>query len=251
MTFGRYVELYDSEPKLGVALLLGILGEEGFQQFNTELKNASPEEQQELIDEITDAGHWEEFAESIQIPDTPEGWKAARKHFESLPPEEQQALSKKGAFLCSFFFGSFFNILSLMVHGEKLTALVPQAIAGDDSAFMRAIQTDRMLLLHHPYFMERKLRAQNEGDKKFLLRLASREASPILNGKIQYPGLYMLFGLLESFQWLDDLKAKEILDICNDAGLDRQQNRINDVNYLSTRLREYRKWQKTIRLSRI
>ena len=55
----------------------------------------------------------------------------------------------------------------------------------------------------------------------------------------------MLFGILESFQWLNDLKHEEILDICDEAGLDRYQNRIEDVNYITKRLAEYRRWQKS------
>jgi len=41
----------------------------------------------------------------------------------------------------------------------------------------------------------------------------------------------------------------QILDMCDEAGLDRYQNRIEDANYLTQRLREYRQWQKTGSLS--
>ena len=131
-----------------------------------------------------------------------------------------------------------------MVHGTKMTALVPLAMAGDDDAFLKAVQIDRMLLLHHPYFRDRKARAQNEGEMEFLSKLAYRESNPPLRSKIRYPGLYMLFGILESIRWLDDLEHAEILDACDGAGLDRYQNRIEDVNYLTKRLSEYRIWKK-------
>ena len=132
-----------------------------------------------------------------------------------------------------------------MVHGARLTTLVPQAITGDDEAFLKAIQIDRMLLLHYPYFRDRKFRAQNDREMEFLSKISYRESNSPVRGKIQYPALYMLFGILESFRWLDDLKHKEILDICDEAGLDRYQNRIEDINCLTKRLIEYRKWQKT------
>lgn len=250
-SFGSYVTQYDNELRLGLALLLALLGEDGFNKLNVELKDASPEEQQKFIDEITEQEDWDEITALFYIPKTPQEWEEARKQLELLPQEERQSQEKRSGFFWTYFFGSFFNTLSLMVHGEKLTALVPKAINGDDDAFMKAAQTDRMLLLHHPHFRERKLRAQNEGDKKFLLRLANREATPLVNGKIQFPGLYMLFGILESLQWLDDLSASEILDVCANAGLDPYQNRIDDADYVSKRLREYRCWQNTLRMSRI
>lgn len=248
---GFYVELYDNELKLGIALLLALLGEEEFHKLKNELKNATPEEQQKFLDEIAEESNWDEIVDLIQIPDTPQGWAAARQQFEALSIDDQQQVAKCSALFWSYLFGSFFNILALMVHGEKLTVLVPKAINGDDTAFMRALQTDRMLMQHHPYFKERRLRAQNEGDKNFLRRIASREATPLLHGQIQLPGLYMVFGILESYNWLDNMKPREILDICVNAGLDQHHNRIDDVGYLSIRLREYRKWQKTQRMSRI
>ena len=212
--FGSYVKNYDSELKIGMALMLAIFGADEFHKLNAELKDASPAEQQKFIDEIAVQDDWNEIMEQFQIPETAQEWEDARKQLELLPPDEKLENEQRGAYFWAYFFGSFFNLMSLMVHGEKLTALVPKAISGDDNAFLKAAQTDRMLLRHHPYFIERKLRAQNEGDKKFLFRLANHEATPVLNGKIQFPGLYMLFGILEAFRWLDNLSAPEILDIC-------------------------------------
>lgn len=249
--FGQYVQFYDDERRIGIALLLAILGEEEFHKLNEELKNATEDEQQQFLDEIAKDEDWQELTELFQFPDTPQEWAEARRQFESLPTEEQRNIEKCGGFFWSYLFSSFFNTLALMVHGEKLTTLVSKAVNGDDTAFMRALQTDRMLLEHHLYFKERKLRAREEGDKNFLLRIASREATPILSGQVQYPGLYMTFGILESFQWLDNLKAEEILDICIEAKLDQHQNRIDDVNYLRQQLNKYRKWQKMQRMSRI
>lgn len=248
--FGPYVLMYDDERKIGRALFLFLLGEEGFKEFNAEMNAAAPEEQQNFLDEISDLDNAVLYEDiDVQIPQSPQEWQAAREAFEELPEAEKKEAEKRGnAFWC-FHFSSFFNTLSLMVHGAKMTSLVPLAIGGDDEAFLKAVQIDRMLLIHHPYFRDRKFKAQNEGDTEFLSKLAYRETNPTLRGKIQYPGLYMLFGILEAFQWLSDLTHEEILDICDQAGLDRYQNRIEDVNYLTKRLIEYRRWQKTGGLS--
>ena len=101
-----------------------------------------------------------------------------------------------------------------------------------------------MLLLHYPYFRDRKARAQSDGDMAFLSKLSYRESNPPVRSKIRYPALYMLFGILESVGWLDDLTHDEILDICDEARLDRYQNRIEDVNCITKRLSEYRLWKK-------
>ena len=151
--------------------------------------------------------------------------------------------------LFSGVFAQIFNTLALMTHGAALTTLVPQAIEGDDEAFLKAVQVDRLLLTHHPYFIARKQRAQDEGDTEFLSALAYRESNPNLKGKIRYPALFMLFGILESVKWLDKLKHDEILDLCDEIGLDRFQNRIEDVNYLTKRLADYRRFQKSGGLS--
>ncbi len=130
-----------------------------------------------------------------------------------------------------------------------MTSLVPKALSGDDGAFCRAVKIDRNLLAHHPYFIERKQRAQEKGEQEFLRHLSYHDSSPGLKGKIRYPGLYMVFAMLESVNWLDDLAHSEILDICDTAGLERWQNRIDDVNYVTKRLLDYRKGQKLGRLS--
>src|ERR1035437_2640919 len=245
--FGQYVLIYDDERKIGRAMLLAFLGDEGLKNFNQEIEELSEKEQQEFLDGNFSIESLNEIAEemdSFKIPQSPAEWKAARDELAKLPEDERKETEKRGAFFWCFFFSSFFNTLSLMVHGTRMTSLVPRAIAGDDDAFLKAVQIDRMLLLHYPYFRDRKARAQSEGETEFLSKLGYRESNPPLRSKIRYPGLYMLFGLLESVQWLDELKHEEILELCDDAGLDLYQNRIEDVNNLTKRLGEYRLWKK-------
>lgn len=248
---GRYVLNYDSELKIGCCLFIAAMGEDGFKEFCLDVEKLSPQEQQEFVDEfaVLDDHEIDEFLADFVIPQNSQEWAAAKEAFNDLSEEERNAALKSSAFFWSFFFCSFFNTLSLMIHGMKLTSLVPLALAGDDDAFLKAVQVDHMLLIHHPYFRERKTMAQNIGDVDFLSKLAYRESNSPLRGKIRYPALYMLFGILESFQWLHDLKHDEILDICDEAELDRYQSRIEDVNYITKRLIEYRRWQKTGGLS--
>jgi hypothetical protein len=131
-----------------------------------------------------------------------------------------------------------------MVHGQKLTTLVPLAMQGDQEAFCKAVQIDRNLLTGHSYFKEIHSRLIRGGDSGFLKRLNYRLSNATTRGKIRFPVLYMMFATLDSFQCLDELTAGEILDICDEAGLDRFQNRIEDENNLVRRRIEYRTMQK-------
>lgn len=243
-TYGGYVLMYDDERKISRAFLLATLGEDGYKEFNSEFVNSTPQEQQEWLESLTEDHEIVEAYSSIEIPETPEEWQAAKDSIAKLSEEERKQAETKSAYFWCFTFSTFFNTLSLMVHGSKLTSLVPQAIAGDDVAFLKALQIDRMLLLHHSYFRDRKFRAQDEGDIELLTKINYREFN-ILRSKIRYPALYMLFGILDTYRWLNDLKHSEILDICDQAQLDRFQNRIEDENCITKRLLEYRKWQKT------
>jgi hypothetical protein len=244
---GQYVLIYDDERKIGRAMLLAFLGDEGLKNFNQEIEALPKEEQQEIVNDIASVETLTEIAEvmdSFKIPQSPAEWKAARDELAKLPEVERKETEKRGAYFWCFFFSNFFNTFSLMVHGTKMTSLVPRAISGDDDAFLKAVQIDRMLLLHHPYFRNRKAKAQSDGEDEFLSKLSYRESNPPLRSKIRYPGLYMLFGILESIGWLDELEHEEILDLCDDSGLDLYQNRIEDVNYLTKRLGEFRLWKK-------
>lgn len=249
LSVGRYVLLYDDERRLGVALMKGVLGEQSFDEFEKEVAQFTGEEKERFLKQFVEPEELEALCSLVEIPDTEDEWKKAEETFKTLPPDEQAIVLRQGALLWAGIFGSLFNMVSLMVHGAKLTTLVPQAIAGDDEAFLKAVQIDRCLITHHPFFIERKQRAQDVGEVEFLRALGYREANPIVRGRIRYPALYMLFGALEATQWLDDLKHEELLNLCDSACLDRYQNRIEDVNYLTKRLIEYQRWKKTGGLS--
>lgn len=242
---GTYVTLYDDERRLGIALLKGLLGEQGFEGFQQEVAQIPEGEQSQFLASLMEGRQLDELLETIQIPTSEKGWKEAEEAFQVLPPEERAKALRQEALLWSGIFGSIFSMLSLMVHGAKLTTLVPLAMAGDDEALLKAVQIDRCLMTHHPFFISRKQRAQDNGETDFLRALSYREANPPLRGKVRYPALYMLFGLLETFGWLNSLKHEELMDLCDSAGLDRFQNRIEDLNYMTKRLREYRCWQKS------
>lgn len=242
---GDYVRLYENEQWIHAAFGLGWLGEQGLKELAAEAENLGPDGMQQMLDNIIKESDEIGSAIDAHLPETEGEWQAVARKFQSLPRDEQTNRAKQTALFVGSSFASFFNMLSAMIHGAKLTTLVPNAIGGDDDSFLKAVQIDPRLLIHSPFFKGRKLQAQSRGEDAFLTRLAYRETKPPFFGKIRYPGLYVMFACLETMNWLDDMTHNEILNLCDDANLDRYQNRIEDVNCVTKRLREYRRWQKT------
>ncbi len=247
-----YVGLFDDEKRINLTLWLFLVGEDGYRELDAEIAAMSPDEQQawlnDLVSEANEEGSWSWMED--MFPDTPAKEKAARLAYEKLSDEDKAAASEHAAFFWSFFFSSFHNYLSLMLHGRNLTVLVAQAKEGDEGAFCKAVHIEPRLLRHHPFFRERHLQALENSEVDFLKRIGYRLANSSLNGQIRYPGLYMVFAMLDASGWLDrGFTHEQILDMCDEAGLDRYQNRIEDANYLTQRLREYRQWQEMGSLS--
>lgn len=244
-TIAAYVMLYDDERKIGSVMMKALLGEAGLSEFVLESAQWSERELSEFTEYSFSEELEQDLIDLLNLPKNDTEWKEREKVFHSLSESERAEATTRDICLFAGVFSQVFNTLSLMTHGAKLTTLVPQAIAGNDDALLKAAQVDRYLLTHHPYFIQRKQDAQDRGEEEFLRKLAYRESNPNLAGKIRYPALFMLFGILESIQWLDDLSHNDILDICDEIGLDRYQNRIEDTNYVTKRLLEYRQFQKT------
>lgn len=247
-----YVSLFDDERKIHLTLWCALLGEDGVKELSAEIAAMSPDEQQLWVNELVTGANQDESWSWIEamFPDTPAKEEAARREYERLNDEEKAAASKRAGFFWSFLFASFHNYLALMLHGRKLTTLVAQAKANDESAFCMAVHIEPRLLRNHPFFSERHLQAQAKPEPDFLKRIGYRLGNPALAGRIRYPGLYMVFAMLDAAGWLEGgFTHEDLLNICDEAGLERYQNRIDDTNYLTQRLREYRQWQKVNSLS--
>ena len=114
---GSYVKLYEDERRIGIALLLAILGEKEFAHWQKELEAASEVEQQAWLDEVVSANEAdvESSLDKFCLPTTAQEWAAANELFDGLSDEEKNEETRRASFFWSFFFSSFFNFLSLMV----------------------------------------------------------------------------------------------------------------------------------------
>lgn len=246
-----YPMFYRGEHTLNNSLMLTYMSTDEINDLNTEIANL-PEDQktaraEQLITSIT---------ESIDVmldswPDTPEKQETAQKEFSELTPDEQSKAVKQAQLFLASFLASFYNTISMMVHGQSLTNLVTAAETGDDEAFRLAVHIDRRILTVLPYFKERYEKAILNGEKDFLNKLNYRLTSPLFRSRIRYKTLWLTLAVLDESGLLDgSLKHREILDICEEAGVGGYENRIEDVGYLSKRLNEYREFQKPFQMSR-
>jgi len=247
----NYPELYQDEARISSALFRAFIDtDEDIKNFLDKLTNFTEEEQfhfiSEHIENAIEVGEWvdDNCMHLDDIDWSPIGIAKAKKELEQLSQEEQKLAFKFYQNFLMFCLASFFNYFSIMVHGRRLTQLVSEAILGNDESFCLAVHIDKNIIHKIPYFVERYQRAHNEGDEAFIKKVSYRLNSPQLKGKVRHRLLYMLFAVLEGSYWLNDLKHREILEICDELQLDLHGNRIESENALTKALAEYRSFQK-------
>lgn len=236
-----YPLLYENEAAIGLIVFRAFMTQEEMVALNTQLMDQSPEERGQTMREMLDG--LSEVDQAFVLPKTPAHEKQARTQFDALTKEEQAEAVRMSQHLWMGFLAGFFQNVSVMVHGEKLTSLVAQAKAGKDDAFCKAVQIDKRILTTIPYFRQRFERATLEGDQNFADALAYRLQCPPYKGKIRHKALWMAFAFLDMVGLLDTLTHQEIIDICDAAGVGGYANRIEDVKHLSKRLADFRRFR--------
>lgn len=242
----NYPEYYSDEKKIFGLLAVAMAGEgQELREFLREIGESYENNPGAFITEAVEVSKELDSEIDKAFALSKADQEQANARFEALPEEEKRTEVRKIQLWVSFFVLMFFQTLALMVHGRKMTALVADAIAGDDDAYCKAVQIDRSVLVSIPYFGERLRRAHLEGDGGFCERLGYRIANPVLKGKIRYRTLWIVFSFLELFGLLGGaLKHRQILDICDAVGVGGKKSRIEEVGYLSKRLAEYRRFQR-------
>ena len=238
----NYPELYENESFIGAIMLRAFLDPVEIKALDAELALISPEERFKHAEEAM--GDFEDIVEGIEIPKTLGAQKRALSAFKALSEEDQKATTLFWQRFMMGFLASFYQSLSIMVHGEKLTSLVAQAKAGNDKAFAKAVQIDKRILFAIPYFKRRYTEANAQGESKFTEAVGAHLQRPPYKGKIRHKPLYLAFAILDMARLLETMKHSDLLDLCNEAGLDSHANRIDDVKNISKRLAEYRAFQR-------
>jgi hypothetical protein len=241
-----YARYYQEADRLPTLIFVGLVGPQAARECCTQLNNAGPQDITQLLDEFLSEHDAFDADPLACLSMTPEQQEAARLEFEALAEEEKQAASLQAQAFWLMFMVFFHEILSIVVHGQRMTRLVAQAMGGDDNAFVKAVQVDRSVLASIPYFSERRQKAELAGEAEFLNKLNYRLTSPTLRGKIRHRELWLVFAMLDWMNLLDgSLKDREILDICEAVQLDPWANRIEDVGCVTKRRHEFKRFQKS------
>ncbi len=236
-----YPRLYENEAAVGALVGRALLGPQGFEDLDREAAAASPKERGQFV--VDFMKQLSALDAPFTLPKTPSEERAAQAAFEALAPDEQKSQVRVWQHLLMGFLVTFYQHLSVAVHGEKLSALVAQAKAGDTLAFAKAVQIDKRVLTEIPFFRERYAQAAMESDSRLLDEVGRRLSAPPYRGRIRHKALWLTFAALETLGLLDDFKHEELLDFCDSIGIGRHKNRIDDVKNLSKRLAEYRRFQ--------
>lgn len=121
------------------------------------------------------------------------------------------------AMLMAALIANLCNYVSLMVHGRSLCELVTAAKAGDDKAFVLAVQIDRTIL-NLPYFQQRLALAQLGKEPEFLSSLAYRLKNPLLSTRREHLKLWLAFAILDDERLLRDMTVDELMVACRAMG---------------------------------
>ena len=237
-----YPRLYEDEATIGVALGLAFLGQEGLKSYDAIVRQASPAERGQMVRKLF--ADLDDLQNAFDFDRTPEELEQARTEFDALSEDERQSGTQFAQWLLMGTFALFFQYLSIMVHGEKLTALVAQAKAGDNDAFLKAIQIDKGILSEIEYFKSRYRRAHMEDERAFITAVARKQEAPPYAGKLTHKKLWLSFAWLDSTGLLDSYTGNQLLDLCTEVGVIDGTASIEDVKNLLKLKSRYRAFQK-------
>jgi hypothetical protein len=243
-----YPRLYEAEPATGVMLALAFCdGADEARELNDHLASLSPAERGA---ELLQMGpHLEALVDAMDFDPTQEKRAAIEVAAKSLSDSERQ---KSVEFVQRLFMGIlalFHQFQSVMVHGERLTALVARAKAGDDKAFLKAIQIDKRILAKIDYFDQRWTRAHARDERAFIKSVARLLEAPSFVGRIKHKTVMLSLFLLDWMGLLDAYSDEELLDTLLSSGMVDDDQPIDDVKNLNKVRARYRKFKAQAGLS--
>jgi hypothetical protein len=239
----NYPLLYQSEAAISYAFVRSVLTEAEIKELNDELIAMSVEERGQATQAfVTGMKEGVDGAIAYAEARTPEELEA---EFSAMSTQEQQDAVKTIQWFGMSCLSMFYQVLSTMVHRQKLTSLVAQAKAGDDVALARAVQIDPRIAGVDPYFRNRIANLHAEGNDVLRRKLSYVMNSAPYKGRVRHKSLWMGFAFLDMCGHLDTLKHREMLDVFDEAGIGGYDNRIGEVKFLTKRLSEYKASQQS------
>lgn len=245
-----YPLMYEREASVGEAFFLSFMSERQLKALGGVAGLLSPEGRGQFARVLVSAPEIWGWFDSAFIFDEPMRVQIkARKEFEALPVSARLRILRGWRYIWKGFLFTFHQNLSVLVHGEKLTSLVTQAKAGDDQAFLKAIQIDNNILAEIPYFKECLQRASRNDERNFRDSIGRKLGAPPYRGKVKHKALWLTFAGLQQYGHLDSMTARQLLDLCDQLGINKEPYRIVDEKNLRKRLKEFKEFQKRGELS--
>jgi hypothetical protein len=228
-----WAKLYLDPANAMKAPLLILMSPQQINEWNQEMLAKSPTEQAAYVEVML-----KDFEILMVEDEAPE---------ETIGDIDPQRLAQ----FWYFTLPTIYNQLSYIAHHKSLYQLVAEAIAGNDTSYLKAIQADKTTLTTIPYFIDRNRRAADEGDINFLRQINTYRQKPILESRSQRLPLMMLFSYLYQMNLLDELAkdAEKLLRLCEDAGVYGSQGEAADLESFKKALRRFNSDQQ-IALSR-
>lgn len=170
----------------------------------------SPEQHQEWVDQ-----HISEISDEDDLDNE------LAKDIEALSEEEQVDRYIRGQFAIHFSLVTLFNHFSYIAYKKPIYQLVDEAIKGNDLSFLQAIQIDKTVLEHIPYFVDRNLRAAKELDFKFQRQINTYRNKPILQSRIKHHQLWLIFAYLDEMNILNQFENSktDLVYLCQRLGI--------------------------------
>lgn len=237
-----YPKLYENEQLLTIVTIRSLFSAQEFKHKMEAFEVSGGRDRELLLREfIRDV---DDAVGAAELPKSSDAVRGALELFNSLGDDARaEALTRARCFMAGFL-ASFHQMLAVMIHGEKITALVARAKAGDVQAFLKAVQVDGRVLAHVPFFRDLHASAISSGDKLFLRAIGRRAAAPPYKGRIRRKALWMGMSVLDEIGVLRTFSHREILDVFDQSGLNEGPDRVEDVTALTKMIVSFRKFQK-------
>ena len=177
----------------------------------------------------------------FDFPSTPAEEEKRGEALAALDDEFRAQVEQLWAPVMRLMLAQFYDYLSVVVHGEKLSSLVAQAKTGNDEAFGKAVQIDDRIPSTIPYFKSRKARAKYEGDQKFLAMVGRKTFNPSYKGRIEHKAVWVTFAYLQTFGLLSGFTGEQLLDFCQSLGIAEDIVDVKNMQKILARFSEFQK----------
>jgi len=245
LNLGNYPELYYDENRIWIAFLLSVLTREELEEFGRDFETLSPNETGEVL--LAGLDEPDEFLEFFERSDWGRDKRflaVARRDFRALSAMERKLAVYRTQLRLGAYLASFYQTLSLMVWGQKLTTLVSRARDGSLVDACKAIRIDKRIQLAVPEVKHMWFEATTSGSLEERELLQKAYYTPPYKGRFSHKAAYAVFAILDQLNVLEHLSHSVVLDMFNESSVFAGGEHVCDVKTVAKLLQKYRELRK-------